>query len=571
MDLQDVSFIVTDTETTGSQADKHRIVEIGAVKVKGGEVVDTYQQLVHPGVAIPYQITRLTGITNSMVYGKPPIEHILDDFLDFLDEGVFVAHNARFDRRFINAELRRAGRKAMPNKSLCTARLARRLLAGLKSKGLTSLAEFYNIKIVNRHRAFDDAAATATILIRLLDKIRMQTESPTLADVLMLQMKPYRSARAPSPNVARIRDEVLGDLPQRAGVYFMHDAAGEIIYIGKAKNLKSRVRSYFNAVEGHPPKTRELLKTVRDVSWQETGNELSALLTESRLIKHHQPRFNRALKKYGRKPFIKLETNSDYPSVSSTRQLIDDGAEYYGPVHGGRYARFLVDIINKVYRLRECDSATLALGRPCFYHDIDRCHAPCLGGIDQLYSDEVDRVRAFLKGEDDTVVHRLESKMEAAAAKLQFEEARQYRDWIVRLRNLHAKQRMVAADVMDHNAAIVLAEDNSPYIQIFFIRFGRLATSISIDPSTQEFARGKIVQLLDSIFVEGQPRPSRYRKEEVDEVRILTSWLFANRNDTSSIHWSAGMHVEGFADKIMNEVIRTINPVSLASKMHSNT
>ncbi|NND73236.1 MAG: DEDD exonuclease domain-containing protein [Rhodothermales bacterium] len=558
MDLSDATFVVVDTETTGTRPGHNRVIEIGAVKIADGQIIDTYQQLINPGTSIPYQITRLTGISNAMVYSEPAIGSILDSFVEFLGDGVFVAHNARFDKRFINAALRRTGRPPMRNKTLCTARLARRLLSGLKSKGLTSLADFYSIRIVNRHRAFDDAEATGHILIRLLDKIRIQVESPSLADVLAMQMRPYKSARPQPSHIKKIKNEILVDLPSRSGVYFMYDGSGEVVYVGKAKNLKSRVRSYFNAIEAHPPKTRELTRVVRNVTWMETGNELNALLQESKLIKQLQPRFNRALKRYGRKPFIKLDTSHGCPTIESTYQVVDDGAEYYGPVQGGRYARFLVDLINQVYQLRECDETTFAQGKPCMYYEIGRCIGPCTGEVKVEYAEEVDRVRAFLRGEDESVLDRLQLRMEDAASRLDFEDAKLYRDWIVRLQTLFVRQRQIASNVVDHNSVVVVLDDNRRVAHLFFVRFGRLTRAFAIDGSDFERDRNAVISIIRKTFDRHLVPPSRYQKSDVDEVRILANWMFVNRETVSSVPWDRNLDPDQFAELVMDSARRAI-------------
>ena len=383
MSIDDVTFVVTDTETTGTVAGRDRLIEIGAVKIRGGEIVDRYAQLVNPGCAIPNRITRLTGISTSMVFDQPAADHILPDYLEFLSDGVFVAHNLAFDRRVINDELLRAGMNPMQNNQICTLRLARRLLPGLRSRGLSSLVDFFRIEMERRHRALDDAEATGHVLLRLLSRLGLERGALKLDDVLQVQNTAY--GKSVPGHIREIRATLAGRLPRRPGVYFMKDADGRVIYVGKAKSLKSRVSSYFNAIEAQPARIRQMLGAVRDVTWEETGTELEALLAESRLIKDLSPRFNRALKRYSTRPFIKLDMSTPFPTISSVRYIVDDRAEYYGPVHGQRYASWVVDLINRMFSLRECDDNTLHLGRRCFYGEVGRCLMPCEGAPEVSY------------------------------------------------------------------------------------------------------------------------------------------------------------------------------------------
>src|SRR5690554_4021882 len=166
--LEDVPFVIVDTETTGTQAEDDRLLEVAAVRVQGGEIQDTFSQLINPGRTVPRRITQLTGITTGMVFDQPPAAEVLPRLLAFLGDGVFTAHNVSFDRRFLNAELERLSLPTIKNQQLCTLRLARRLLPGLESKGLTALAQFYGIRNEARHRAHGDALATAEVLLHLL-------------------------------------------------------------------------------------------------------------------------------------------------------------------------------------------------------------------------------------------------------------------------------------------------------------------------------------------------------------------------------------------------------------------
>ncbi len=529
------------------------MIEIGAVKVRNGEVLGRFSELVNPGCAVPNRIRRLTGISTAMIFDKPAAAEVLPRFMEFLGDGIFVAHNLSFDRRVLNDELVRAGMRPLPNDQLCTLRLARRLLPGLRSKGLSSLVDFFNIRMERRHRALDDALATAEILIRLVDRLTLEHRHLEIERLLQLQHQDY--VKTIPKHIRQIRASIARRLPSGPGVYFMKDRDGQVIYIGKAKNLKNRVRSYFRAIEGHPGRVRQMLQRVREVTWEETGTELEALLSESRLIKELRPTFNRALKRHANRPFIKLDISSQYPTVSYVKFIVDDGAEYYGPVRGHRYAEWVVELIHRMFRLRECDDRTFALGRRCFYGEIGRCAVPCETRGSDTYSVEVDHVREFLTGRNaDRVLARLEEEMRECARQLEFEQARECRDSIERLRRLLAQQETVASPIMDHNAVHVLRDARHNVVKLFFIRFGRLAQTYTAGDNPTGDQERAIRFLCRKLYPGDQARPVRYMREEIDEIRILANWLYATRKRSDIIRWTSDMPAEDLFDQVLIKI-----------------
>jgi DNA polymerase III subunit epsilon len=534
--LSKVTFVVTDTETTGTNAEKGRIIELGAVRVRGGEIVDRFSELINPGMAVPGYITRLTGISTGMLFGKPRAEEVVPRFMTFLDDGVFAAHNLSFDLGFVNGELYRCRMDPLTRPAVCTLRLARRLLPGLSSKSLGAVADFLNIRITARHRALGDAEATGLMLIDFLRRLQRDHGITTLDELLLFQNSRYaRGGVRASKSVGRIRDHILPTLPEAPGVYFMKDAAGEVIYIGKAKDLSSRVRSYFNAIEAHPPRLRKLVEAVRDIEWEETGSEIAALLLESRLIKKQQPRFNRAQKSYRNRPFIRLAIGEAFPRVSWTPYLLNDGAEYFGPVNGKKHAEEIVSLINMAFQLRKCDDATFERGVACLYASMGQCGAPCEGGeAAAVYAGEVERVRTFLRGVDVSALERMQGEMREAAARLDFETAARLRDGIRRVEDLLGRQRCVATPVLEHDAVIVQPATGGR-ADLFVIRYGRLVNTLTVERPLPEEGRAELLQTLTPMFDGQDGPPVRYFKEQADEIRILAQWMYANRESTSQV------------------------------------
>lgn len=561
--LAEAPFVVVDTETTGARAGEDRLIEIGAVRVVGGEITDTFQQLIDPGQHVPKRITWLTGISTAMVYGQPSAAEVLPRFVDFLGDAVLVAHNLPFDARFLDLALDEAGLPPLQNPALDTLRLARRLLPSLPSKGLSGLTAHFGIQVHGRHRALGDATATAELLTILLDRLRVEFGATTVADVLAFQRKRYHETRREPTHLRKIRETILPGLPDRPGVYFMRDGQNRVIYVGKAKSLRSRVRSYFSGVENHPPKTKKLIRDVRDVTWRETGTELAALLEESRLIKTLLPVHNRALRRYRDYPFLRLDTSHRFPTISWTPRIAHDGAEYYGPIGRRGQAEELVELIGRLFRLRECDDPIFQLGRPCLYHQMGRCGAPCAGLVSPAqYDAEVDRVRAFLTGQDAEALATVEEAMREAAASLEFETAGWYRDQLRRLERTMGRQRQVASAVHEHDAVLVepLAtgyDGHAPgAAQLFLIRYGRLAARLDLpapgldgahDADTLARLGGALAETFDPAAV----APESHLRPDVDEMRILAAWMRLHPEGVRQVRWMPETPPDAFRDAVL--------------------
>ena len=557
MDLDTAPFVIVDTETTGSRAGEDRLIEIGAARLVGGEVVETFQQLVDPGRHVPRRITRLTGISTAMVYGQPQAAEVMPRFIEFLGDAVLVAHNLPFDARFLDVALAEAGLPPLQNPSLDTLRLARRLLSSLPSKGLSKLTEHFGITVNGRHRALGDAVATAELLTILLDRMRIEFGVETVEDVLAFQRRRYKDTRREPSHLKKIRDEILPLLPDRPGVYFMRDSKGRVIYVGKAKSLRNRVRSYFTGVESHVPKTRKLVRDVRDVTWRETGTELAALLEESKLIKNYLPVYNRAQRRYRDYPFLRLDATHPYPTISWTPRIAHDGAEYYGPLGRRGQAEELVELIGRLFMLRECDDNVFTLGRPCLYHEMGRCGAPCVGGEGaEQYGLEVERVRAFLTGQDTEAVDMVEEAMREAAAAREYEAAGWYRDQLRRLQRTLGRQRKVASAVHEHDAVLVepLApgyDGHDGGAQLFLIRYGRLAGRVDLpaDPAPDEVA--DLGAALAEAFDPALPPPESHLRPDVDEMRMLANWMRLHPEGARQVRWRSGLDADDFLDAVL--------------------
>ncbi len=276
-------YAIVDIETTGGYAANHRITEIAIYHHDGVQLTDVFQTLINPGREIPYYITGLTGITTEMVLDAPSFEEVAEDIFKRLDGKVFVAHNAHFDYSFLKKEFEGVGLN-FQSKKLCTVRLSRKIIPGLRSYSLGSLAESLGIKIPDRHRASGDAAATVKIFDQLL---RRDNDS-----YIIKALKRNSGETILPPNLPK---EDFDRLPAKAGVYYFLNARGKAIYVGKAINIKKRIAGHFTG-DAREWSRSKIRNEICHVTYQLTGNELVALILESQEIRRLWPKYNQAQK-----------------------------------------------------------------------------------------------------------------------------------------------------------------------------------------------------------------------------------------------------------------------------------
>ena len=559
MEIADTSFIVVDTETTGRSYTLNRIIEVAAVKVVGGEIVDEFSQLINPGQLIPSRITQLTRISNGMVLGMPDAEQVMPHFLDFLSDGVFVAHNLTFDISFINAELSRLQHPPITNTALCTLRLARRLLRGLRSKGLSGLAAFYGIEVKGRHRALGDARATAEVLVHFLNQLATEKGITSCEELIRFQFTSYAPKKGTRRRVVQLRDEIVPEIPTAPGIYLFKGKSGKVIYVGKAKSLRSRVRSYFTSIEAHSNHIRRLVEKIHTIEWVSMDSELEALIEESRRIKSLRPRFNRAQKFYRNRPFVKLTVNETYPGVELTPYLVDDGADYFGPMGSKREAHLVLDLIKRFFLLRECGEGTFRQNKTCIYKDLNRCEAPCVNNISpEAYSAEVEKVKRFLMGEDgDEILALLRDEMSAASTAMDYEKAALFRDQYDMVTRLLARQECIAAPVLEHNAVVIDRSMKDEMCRLLVIQYGRLVETIVLtahsDLAVDQLER-TLHDRLHHYFPLSKDRPARYMRTEIEEIRLLAHWLFVHRDEISKIDFAFGMELSDLVCDIVSRL-----------------
>ncbi len=416
--LFDVTFCVLDLETTGGSPATCEITEIGAVKYRGGDSIGTFHTLVDPGLPIPPSITVLTGITQAMTIDAPGIATALPSFLEFIGDAVIVGHNVRFDLSFLNAAASRLGYGMLDNKSTDTASLARRLvLSEVRNLRLQTLAAHFRSPTVPNHRALEDARATAHVFHALLERAGSLGVT-NLDDLLQLP-----TARG-GAHYSKIG--LTDDLPRRPGVYVFRDRNGTPIYVGKANNLRSRVRQYFYGDTRRS--VANMMKELNTVEHQVCNTPLEAEVTELRLIHAYRPRHNRRSRPPKTSHFLKL-TDERYPRLSVVRTLKDDGLAYLGPFRSKKAADLVMLALWDASPIRRCRSRSGSQSGKCAVAQLGVARCPCDGTLDtRSYSLVVEEMIAALSGDPGHLLDRLVARMYRLSDDMRYEQAGWTRD-----------------------------------------------------------------------------------------------------------------------------------------------
>jgi DNA polymerase-3 subunit epsilon len=515
--LHDVTFCVIDLETTGGNREDDMITEIGAVKVRGGDCIGTFQTLVNPGRAIPPQITVLTGLTDVLVAGAPRIEAVLGSLIDFVGDAVIVGHNVGFDVAFLRAACRRAERPPLSGTIVDTVALARRLVRDeVPDCRLGTLASRFRLDHRPSHRALDDALATADLLHLLLERAAG-------LGVLGLDDLVLLAKLAGHPQAAKLK--MTADLPRTPGVYMFRGQRDEVLYVGKATNLRQRVRSYFGSDDRR--KIGPMLRETLSVTHLDLPDALTAEVIESRLISRLLPRYNRAGTRADKYCYVKLDVDNPWPRLSVVKQPSAKGL-HLGPLPSRTMANLVVEAVLSAVPLRRC---TVRMGRGyvppdgaavCSAAQLGVAMCPCSGTADPAaYSAAVDAAARALSGDPTIVVDRLRDRMLQLASVQRFEEAAATRDRLGAL--LGAVRRHVQVETLRAAGRAEVTLGDSTWI----IDRGRLLDA------TRAGAVGRALPV---------PPPDAsdapvLAREQIDEALCLARFCDA-RSDRLAVHCS---------------------------------
>ena len=335
---------------------------------------------------------------------------------------------------------------------------------------------------------------------------------------------------APCYNRADMPEVMLEGIPAKPGCYLMKDKAGRVIYVGKAVNLRSRVRSYFHASAAQHRRTTELVARIADIEWIVVDSELEALILEMNLIKRHKPKYNVRLKDDKRYPYIRVHWADPFPKVTMTRRIVDDGSRYYGPYTSVWAVHQTLDVLRKIFPYLTCDRVITGEDlRACLYHDIKLCLAPCIGVVNQtIYRTMIADLCRFLEGQTEPILERLENEMERSSAEMEYERAAAIRDQLSAIERVVEGQKVVSKDRLDSDVIAFARDDQNACVQVFFIRGGKMigreyfvleGTSRADD---EELVRAFVKQF----YAKSAIIPQRVLLPlEIEEATIIESWL----------------------------------------------
>jgi DNA polymerase III subunit epsilon len=518
--LSDITFVVVDLETTGGAPTEAGITEIGAVKVRGGEVIGEFTTLVNPGIPIPPFIASLTGITDTMVASSPGVQTAVSMFLEFAGECVFVAHNAPYDIGFLKGACAKFDLPWPSNRVIDTARIARLALHRdeVRNCKLSTLAHFFSTDIQPTHRAFDDARATTDVLHRLFERLGNYGVH-TLEDLSAFTSRVSEAQRT--------KRHLADGLPAQPGVYIFEDPTGKPLYIGTSRNIRNRVRTYFTASENRR-RMSEMINIAVRVRPIVCATILEAKIRELRLIVSEQPRYNRRSRAADTVSWLKL-TAEAAPRVVITNTIkpdIEQGARYIGPFTSRAAAQSALSAITETINLRTCTlkiSANPKSDTPgCVRAELGKCAAPCTCSHDrELYSSVVNNAIMCMSGDVRPVVQHITDRMHKLAAEERFEEAAQWRESLGHFVN--ASYRVHRLRWLSTQSEIVAAQPTADGgWEIHVIRFGRLAAAGTVKPGFDPLPHINALVATAEFIIPGlDPAPAGVTEEAFDLLRWL--------------------------------------------------
>jgi DNA polymerase-3 subunit epsilon len=534
--LDQADFVVVDLETASGRPAPGSIIEIGAYRMRGRQILQPFQNLVKPRMRIPRFVARLTSIDDETVAAAPPIEEVLPCFRAFLGDAVMVAHNAQFDHAFLDYEFRRLFGIGLLNPVLCTLRMARRLLPSLRRRRLDLLAEHFGLSTAGRHRGLGDARMAAELLSIFLEML-----SQMGLNRLDRLLDHYSRGAAGRRIERHVAPEVIAAIPQRPGVYLMRNQHGDLLYVGKATRLRDRVGSYFNGDAHLSGKIAELVNHVWQVETRTMQSALEAALLEARLIRESKPPYNRMLKSAAPAWFIRIDLSDPFPRLRAVQTLTARaGMLQLGPFIGRRNIEHSLRALSRMLRLRSC------AGRlepredfsPCIYGQIGHCAAPCnLSVSEDAYNHAALRAISFLRGLSGPILSELVRARDQAAAAMRFEEANRHRRSLEALTTLADRTTRLSRVVTENNLVIVLggqqteasarahSDDalepvSTEWPVAYVVLSGRLALIREVDSPQAE---SDVVQFVAQNYDLYKLRP--VVRGELEAMTIVARWL----------------------------------------------
>ena len=557
--LIDTTFVVLDLETTGGSPRDCAITEIGAVKVRGGEVIGEFQTLINPGGPIPPFITVLTGITDAMVISAPPIGEALFSLIEFLgscEETVLVAHNAPFDIGFLKSAAEKLQTSWPRYQVIDTARITRYVVTRdeVRDFKLATLASFFGANTNPEHRALADARATVDVLHGVIER---------LGSFGVTTLEDLKGFTNRVTDAQRRKRHFAEGLPSTPGVYLFKDSTGEPLYIGTTRNLKNRVRTYFTAAETRK-RIHDMIALADRVEIIQTPTIIEAEIRELRLIAEKRPRFNRRSRFQEKAIWIKL-SDEPYPRLTQVRgaSSLRDEHGWSGPFNGRDEAERAIEALHEVFPIRQCKPkitlTSMKHASPCALLDLGKCGAPCVGlqSLDSYLSTASDLKFAMLIDSREMLT-KLRERMHTLSIQERFEEAAEVRNRLgAYIRGTARGERIRSLTKVEEIVALTRSGKN---IELVLIRYGRLAASLHTN-------QDRLDEALAAIRLTGEVVPASEKvlpASTHEEVEVLLRYLEQDGIELLEIkgEWARASFGAGYARsqledlKVLNEKSR---------------
>ena len=518
--MHEATFVIIDLETTGASPASAGITEIGAVKVRGGEVLGEFSTLVNPGHPIPAFIAALTGITDRLVQDCPGLASVLPSLLEFIGDAILVAHNAPYDIGFLKAACSTHGHPWPAPRVVDTARLARVAMHRdeVRNCKLSTLAAHFRTEVTPSHRALDDARATNEVFHRLLERLG------DLGVGTVEELATFTSRVSPQQRTKR---HLADGLPDTPGVYVFSDAQGAALYVGRSTSIRRRVLTYFTASETRRRMT-EMISIASAIQPITCATVLEAQVREIRLIASEQPRYNRASRHPQAATWLAL-TGGHAARLSIVRTVRPEHLGWLGPFATRKQAQVVADAVLAAFALRTCTARIPRRHRPaqagCLSADLGQCLAPCRSGSDPFaYAQAVEGVRNALQGDAGAVIACLQGRMSSAGDQGRYEEAASWRNRLAAFVDASVRTHRLRA--LAQCASLVAARPTGAGgWEAHCIRFGVLASATTIPAGCDPRAA---VRALVECAAAVEPASCLIPAGLPEEARLILDWLDAD-------------------------------------------
>jgi DNA polymerase-3 subunit epsilon len=558
--LAGAEFLVVDTETNGFMGDSCEVTEVGAVLVGGGELHDRWETLCSVRAPLSAGIQRFTQITQAMVDAAPPAEATLPELAELLEGRVLVAHNASFDRRVLAQAFERAGLEWPSPPVICTVAMARRLHPLARQRKLRPLAESLGIEVETSHRALADAETCARVFCALF--ARLCANAATIGEALAL-LRPPRPKRVragetvggSAPRGRRRRPDVAG-LPEEPGVYIVRNNEGQTLYVGKSRDVRSRVRAHFLPSS---PSTAWTLQA-ESVDCETTSSELGALVLERRLIRTLRPPGNAVLKHQDSYVYLRCRFDIPFPVLEVAPEPAGGHAVSIGPLRGRAAAVELKEQLDSLFGLRHCGRTLQRRYWPSAYGQMGRCLSPCLGDLDpNAYRGRLDAALALFSGRraGRALLDHVDEEVARAAAEQRYERAAWLRRRRARLAELLERLGAALAATHDRPRLVLAAHPRDDRrFDAFWLVDGRIADWGPLRDAGDAWER------TEAALRGWRAAPTTYLPpEEIDEVRLVTTWIAAHRPPAMVLDGRSRSDVRRFVERHAGPMFDGRDPV----------